>query len=185
MLSVTPARTASRSSSVNPKGAGPPASGAAATVDERARTVMRRLYAAVVRTSDRMLITDARSAELTKYACNAYLASRISFMNDMANLADSVGADIELVRRGMGSDPRIGYRFLEPGEISIHDDRWLTYPWGVNGGLPGARGAVAQCDAHHNATSHAVPPGCAHRAAAAQAERAAAAPANESGCRSI
>ena len=96
-------------------GAGPPASGAAATVDERARTVMRRLYAAVVRTSDRMLITDARSAELTKYACNAYLAMRVSFINDVAGLCERVGADVELVRRGMGMDTRIGPRFLFPG----------------------------------------------------------------------
>ena len=96
-------------------GAGPPASGAPAAVDERARTVMRRLYAAVVRTSDRMLITDARSAELTKYACNAYLAMRVSFINDVAGLCERVGADVELVRRGMGMDTRIGPRFLFPG----------------------------------------------------------------------
>ena len=97
-------------------GAGPSPSGAApAAVDERARTVMRRLYAAVVRTSDRMLITDARSAELTKYACNAYLAMRVSFINDVAGLCERVGADVELVRRGMGMDTRIGPRFLFPG----------------------------------------------------------------------
>ena len=96
-------------------GAGPPASGPAAAVDERARTVMRRLYAAVVRTSDRILITDARTAELTKYACNAYLAMRVSFINDMAALCERVGADVELLRRGMGMDTRIGPRFLFPG----------------------------------------------------------------------
>jgi UDPglucose 6-dehydrogenase len=96
-------------------GAGPAASGPSAEIDERARIVMRRLYAAVVRTSDRMLITDARTAELTKYACNAYLAMRVSFINDMANLCERVGADVELLRRGMGLDTRIGQRFLFPG----------------------------------------------------------------------
>jgi UDPglucose 6-dehydrogenase len=96
-------------------GSGPSASGAPEAVDERARTVMRRLYAAVVRTSDRMLLTDARSAELTKYACNAYLAMRVSFINDVAGLCERVGADVELVRRGMGMDTRIGPRFLFPG----------------------------------------------------------------------
>ncbi len=85
------------------------------TTDEHARQVLHRLYQPFCRTNDRMIFMDARSAELTKYACNAYLAARISFMNDMANLADSVGADIELVRRGMGSDPRIGPKFLFPG----------------------------------------------------------------------
>jgi hypothetical protein len=85
------------------------------TTDEAARQTLHRLYQPFCRTNDRMIFMDARSAELTKYACNAYLAARISFMNDMANLADSVGADIELVRRGMGSDPRIGPKFLFPG----------------------------------------------------------------------
>jgi UDPglucose 6-dehydrogenase len=85
------------------------------TTDEQARQTLHRLYQPFCRTNDRIIFMDARSAELTKYACNAYLATRISFMNDMANLADSVGADIELVRRGMGSDPRIGPKFLFPG----------------------------------------------------------------------
>jgi UDPglucose 6-dehydrogenase len=69
----------------------------------------------VVRTEDRMLLTDARTAELTKYACNAYLAMRVSFINDIAMLCERVGADVELVRRGMGMDIRIGPRFLFPG----------------------------------------------------------------------
>ena len=76
---------------------------------------MRRLYAAVVRTSDRMLLVDARSAELIKYASNAYLAMRVSFINDVARLCDRIGADVELVRRGMGMDTRIGPKFLFPG----------------------------------------------------------------------
>ena len=85
------------------------------TTDANAREVLRRLYQPFCRTSDRMLFMDARSAELTKYACNAYLAARVSFINDMSGLADAVGADIEMVRRGMGSDQRIGNKFLYPG----------------------------------------------------------------------
>lgn len=82
---------------------------------EQARSVMRRLYGPVVRTNDRLLFCDARSAELTKYASNAYLAMRVSFINDIANLCEEVGADVELVRRGMGMDTRIGPHFLFPG----------------------------------------------------------------------
>jgi UDPglucose 6-dehydrogenase len=85
------------------------------TTDERAREVMRALYAPFVRTNDRVLFMDARSAELTKYASNAFLATRISFMNEMANLCERVGADVEMLRRGMGMDPRIGAKFLYPG----------------------------------------------------------------------
>lgn len=83
--------------------------------DERAIELMRRLYAPFQRNHDRILFMDVRSAELTKYAANAMLATRISFMNELANLAEDLGADIELVRRGIGSDPRIGYHFLYPG----------------------------------------------------------------------
>ncbi|GGY10668.1 UDP-glucose dehydrogenase family protein [Paludibacterium paludis] len=83
--------------------------------DERAIDVMRRLYSPFQRNHDRILFMDVRSAELTKYAANAMLATRISFMNELANLAETLGADIELVRRGIGSDPRIGYHFLYPG----------------------------------------------------------------------
>ena len=85
------------------------------TDDERAREVLTRLYRPFFRVSERMIYMDARSAEVTKYACNAYLATRVSFINDIANLCDLVGADVEKVRVGMGTDPRIGNKFLYPG----------------------------------------------------------------------
>lgn len=87
------------------------------TSDERAAEILRRLYAPFVRTRDRILVVDARTAELSKYAASALLASRISFMNELALLAGEVGADIELVRRIMGADPRIGPKslFVGPG----------------------------------------------------------------------
>ena len=83
--------------------------------DERAIALMRALYAPFIRNHDRVIVMDVRSAELTKYAANAMLATRISFMNELANLADKLGADIEEVRVGIGSDPRIGFHFLYPG----------------------------------------------------------------------
>jgi len=83
--------------------------------DERAIATMRSVYAPFMRNHERLLVMDVRSAELTKYAANAMLATRISFMNELANLADLLGADIEHVRQGIGSDPRIGYHFLYPG----------------------------------------------------------------------
>ncbi|NLP62379.1 UDP-glucose dehydrogenase family protein [Paraburkholderia sacchari] len=82
---------------------------------EVAREKIKRLYAPFNRNHERTIYMDVRSAEFTKYAANAMLATRISFMNEMANLADRVGADIESVRRGIGSDPRIGYHFLYAG----------------------------------------------------------------------
>ena len=85
------------------------------TDDERAVALLRRLYAPFQRNHERIMIMSVRSAELTKYAANAMLATRISFMNEVANLAEAVGADIEEVRRGIGSDPRIGYQFLYAG----------------------------------------------------------------------
>jgi UDPglucose 6-dehydrogenase len=85
-------------------------------VDEpRARELMARLYAPFLRTSDRVHFMDPRSAELTKYAANSMLAVRISFMNELANLAERLGADVELVRKAVGADPRIGPKFLFPG----------------------------------------------------------------------
>jgi len=83
--------------------------------DDRAIHLMRALYAPFQRNHERLIVTDVRSAELTKYAANAMLATRISFMNELANLAEKLGADIEMVRQGIGSDPRIGYNFLYPG----------------------------------------------------------------------
>jgi len=85
------------------------------TEDPKAVEVMKQIYAPFQRNHDRIVITDLRSAELIKYAANAMLATRISFMNELANLAEIVGADIEMVRQGIGSDPRIGYHFLYPG----------------------------------------------------------------------
>jgi UDPglucose 6-dehydrogenase len=81
----------------------------------RAIGVLRKLYAPFNRNHDRMVVMDERSAELTKYAANAMLATKISFMNEIANIAEHVGADVELVRQGIGADPRIGYHFIYPG----------------------------------------------------------------------
>jgi UDPglucose 6-dehydrogenase len=83
--------------------------------DHRATVQLRNLYAPFNRNRDRLIEMDVRSAELTKYAANAMLATKISFMNEMANLAERLGADIEKVRVGIGADPRIGYHFIYPG----------------------------------------------------------------------
>ncbi len=83
--------------------------------DERATQIMRQLYSPILRNHDRILVMDPRSAELTKYAANAMLATRISFMNELANLSEKLGANIEAVRQGIGSDQRIGYHFLYAG----------------------------------------------------------------------
>ena len=85
------------------------------TDSERVREQMRELYAPFNRMRDKLIFMDIRSAELTKYAANAMLATKISFMNEIANLAERLGADIECVRNGIGADPRIGYHFIYPG----------------------------------------------------------------------
>lgn len=83
--------------------------------NDRAREIMTRLYRPFMLTNDRMLFTDIPSAEMIKYAANSMLATRISFMNDIANLCELVGADVNMVRKGIGSDTRIGAKFLYPG----------------------------------------------------------------------
>src|ERR1700721_1795561 len=85
------------------------------TDSERAAELLRSLYEPFTHNRDRMIVMDVRSAELTKYAANAMLATKISFMNELANLAEHFGADIEAVRLGIGSDRRIGYAFIYPG----------------------------------------------------------------------
>jgi UDPglucose 6-dehydrogenase len=85
------------------------------TSSERAAKVMRQLYSPFVRQGNPIYIMDERSAEMTKYAANSYLATRISFMNEIANLCERVGANVDMVRQGIGSDSRIGKRFLFPG----------------------------------------------------------------------
>ncbi len=85
------------------------------TDNPRTAELLRELYEAFNRNHDRLIVMDVRSAELTKYAANAMLATKISFMNELANLAEHLGADIEQVRVGIGSDPRIGYSFIYPG----------------------------------------------------------------------
>ena len=85
------------------------------TDNPRTTELMRALYEPFTRNHDRLIVMDIRSAELTKYAANAMLATKISFMNELANLAERLGADIEKVRVGIGSDPRIGYSFIYPG----------------------------------------------------------------------
>ncbi len=85
------------------------------TDSDKASEMLREVYYPFNRSHDRMIFMDVRSAELTKYAANAMLATKISFMNEVANLAERLGADIEAVRQGIGSDPRIGYHFIYPG----------------------------------------------------------------------
>lgn len=85
------------------------------TEDERAQKIMQRLYKPFQLSGERIVYMDIPSAEMTKYAANAMLATKISFMNDIANLCERVGADVNMVRRGIGSDPRIGNKFIYPG----------------------------------------------------------------------
>ncbi|GEN26235.1 UDP-glucose 6-dehydrogenase [Halomonas cupida] len=85
------------------------------TDSDRVKRLMRECYAPYIRLQEKLMFMDVRAAELTKYAANAMLATKISFMNEIANLAERLGADVEQVRRGIGSDPRIGYHFIYPG----------------------------------------------------------------------
>jgi len=85
------------------------------TSSDKAREIMRRLYEPFVRQGNPIIFMDERSAEMTKYAANSYLATRITFMNEVANLCEKLGANVDMVRQGMGSDTRIGKRFLFPG----------------------------------------------------------------------
>ena len=85
------------------------------TSDPESEDLLREVYAPFNRNHDKIIVMDVRSAELTKYAANCMLATKISFMNEMAGLADRLGADVEMVRLGIGSDPRIGYHFIYPG----------------------------------------------------------------------
>jgi UDPglucose 6-dehydrogenase len=85
------------------------------TDSEAAEELLREVYAPFNRNHDKIIVMDVRSAELTKYAANAMLATKISFMNEMAGLAERLGADVEMVRQGIGADPRIGYHFIYPG----------------------------------------------------------------------
>ena len=117
--------------------------------DPQAIQIMRALYAPFQRNHERLLLMDVRSAELTKYAANAMLATRISFMNELANLAERLGADIEEVRKGMGSDPRIGYHFLYAGagyggSCFPKDVRALIHTAAEAGGMLPVLEAVAQ-----------------------------------------
>ena len=115
--------------------------------DERAILLMRALYTPFMRNHDRLQLMDVRSAEFTKYAANAMLATRISFMNELALLAEKVGADIEQVRKGIGSDPRIGTHFLYPGtgyggSCFPKDVKALIYTGRENGQAMGVLQAV-------------------------------------------
>ena len=85
------------------------------TSDKESEELLREVYAPFSRNHDKLIVMDVRSAELTQYAANCMLATKISFMNEMANLAERLGADIEMVRQGIGSDQRIGYHFIYPG----------------------------------------------------------------------
>ncbi|MBY5941273.1 UDP-glucose/GDP-mannose dehydrogenase family protein [Halomonas sp. DP5N14-9] len=85
------------------------------TDSDKVKQLMRECYAPYIRLQEKLMFMDVRAAELTKYAANAMLATKISFMNEIANLAERLGADVEQVRRGIGSDPRIGYHFIYPG----------------------------------------------------------------------
>ena len=110
----SPTRSSSRKAPPSPTACGPTASSSAPASAE-AEEVLREVYAPFNRNHDKIIVMDVRSAELTKYAANCMLATKISFMNEMANLAERLGADVEMVRQGIGADQRIGYHFIYPG----------------------------------------------------------------------
>ena len=113
------------------------------TDNPRTTELIRALYEPFTHNHDRLVVMDIRSAELTKYAANAMLATKISFMNELAALAERVGADIEQVRIGIGSDPRIGYSFIYPG----HRLRRLVLSQGREGADPLGAPRRARCAA--------------------------------------
>ena len=120
---------------------------------QEVKALLKRLYAPFNRNSDRMLYMDIRSAELTKYAANAMLATKISFINEIANLAEKLGADIEQVRQGIGSDTRIGYQFIYPGcgyggSCLPKDVRALSQTARENGCEMGVLNAVNEANIH-------------------------------------
>ena len=107
-------RSSSRRAPRSPTACAPTASSSAPPTRE-SEELLREVYAPFNRNHDKIIVMDVRSAELTKYAANAMLATKISFMNEMANLAERLGADVEMVRQGIGADQRIGYHFIYPG----------------------------------------------------------------------
>jgi len=118
----------------------------------RAVDALKTLYAPFNRNHERIVQMDVRSAELTKYAANAMLATKISFMNEIANIAEQVGADVEQVRRGIGSDPRIGYHFIYPGagyggSCFPKDVKALAYTSRAHGHAPKLLDAVEDVNA--------------------------------------
>jgi UDPglucose 6-dehydrogenase len=122
--------------------------------DPTARDLMAELYAPFNRTSNRIQFMDVRSAEMTKYAANAMLATRISFMNEIACLCESVGADVEMVRRGIGSDPRIGGKFLFPGVVrDLVSPKTCARDQDGQGERSGAEGAAGGHGGERNPTS--------------------------------
>ena len=102
------------------------------TSDPESEELLREVYAPFSRNHDKIIVMDVRSAELTKYAANCMLATKISFMNEIAGLAERLGADVEMVRQGIGADQRIGYHFIYPGRRL----RRLVLPQGREGADP-------------------------------------------------
>ncbi|HEY6893633.1 MAG TPA: UDP-glucose/GDP-mannose dehydrogenase family protein [Rhodanobacteraceae bacterium] len=127
----------------------------------RAVDALKTLYAPFNRNHERIVQMDVRSAELTKYAANAMLATKISFMNEIANIAEQVGADVEQVRRGIGSDPRIGYHFIYPGagyggSCFPKDVKALAYTSRAHGHVPKLLDAVEEVNAAQKRKLHSL-----------------------------